>query len=542
MKKLVALILCLMMVLSLVGTAFAQEEELRTVTIAAGAAYEPWLTAEYANFESGKLFDEMLAERGLRIEIEGIDDSSFQQVINSRMAAGVDLPDIIGSGWTDFDALSWAQNGMILSLTDLMAQYDEDGSIINYYNEKCPGAVSMTTAPDGHMYWFSYLYNEKYVHPETGEEVLDYGARGNVIRKDWLDKIGVPLKDTYTPDELFDILVAFQENDVNGNGVKDEVVDVSIESFWNGLSKGWNLTHHLLCGWDANDKVFSNFFTEDFKEYITYMQKLYNAGLIDTSVIGTGNLDNAIMTENKASINFGYMSWEGYENNCSDPDALYLPFMLDPDGLENGFNTVVDPFSTTYCKYVVTKDAKDLEAVMDLFDFVYSDEYALVCVYGIENVGYTISENGIVTPAQIPGDADTFDPRYSASWAGLAPAALPNMRVCTLYKEPVPDGLSYKQIPKREFIHRFATEYAQYGWLESAFEDLAIATDEEQEVITDVREQLETYAEELLVDLILGRKSLDDMDKYQKELEQLGLMEYMEVTQARRDRYVDLTK
>ena len=543
MKRLVAICLCLLLSCSVMGVAGAetQPQELRTVTILATGAYEPWLTAEYNNFESGKLFDEAIAKLGLRIEIEGIEDASFMDVVNSRIAAGVDLPDIIGSSWNTFDAVNWAKNGMILSVSDLIAQYDEDGSILAYYNEKCPGAVGATTAPDGNMYWFSYLAGRTYLDQETGEVIPQTSPRTSVIRKDWLDQLNIEYKYSYTPDELFDILVAFRENDVNGTGVADEVANITFDDFWNGLAKGFGLSHKLLCSYDENNQVYSNFYHENFDEYITFMQKLYEADLLDTStLVLAGTLDNALQTENKASINFGYGWWEGYENNCSDENALYLPFWLDPDGLDNGFYAIDDPAVNAYCQYVVTKDCKDLQAVMDLFDFVYTDEYALIVSYGIEHVGYEMDERGVVIPATIPGDAETFDARYGAAWAGLAPAALPNMRTDTVYYDLLPEGVSARTQAKNEVIYDWTTDLIKKATIECAFDQLAIATDEELEVIGNVEEQLKTYASELLVDLIMGRKSLDDMDVYRGELEKLGLNEYMEVIQAQRDRYVSL--
>lgn len=49
-----------------------------------------------------------------------------------------------------------------------------------------------------------------------------------------------------------------------------------------------------------------------------------------------------------------------------------------------------------------------------------------------------------------------------------------------------------------------------------------LTTDEEQETLNEITNTLETYAKELLVDLILGNKSLDDLATYQAELEKLG--------------------
>ena len=70
----------------------------------------------------------------------------------------------------------------------------------------------------------------------------------------------------------------------------------------------------------------------------------------------------------------------------------------------------------------------------------------------------------------------------------------------------------------------------------------ATATDEEAAVISETQNQLETYASELLADLILGNKSLDNLEEYQQELNDLGLQEYLQVRQARRDRILGKTQ
>ena len=94
-------------------------------------------------------------------------------------------------------------------------------------------------------------------------------------------------------------------------------------------------------------------------------------------------------------------------------------------------------------------------------------------------------------------------------------------------------------INKANWNYNFYTElYPLADQVETTSYSLAIATDEESEIISEKEEQLRTYASELISDLIMGNKSLDDLPEYQKELEDLGLLEYMEVMQARRDRIV----
>ena len=66
--------------------------------------------------------------------------------------------------------------------------------------------------------------------------------------------------------------------------------------------------------------------------------------------------------------------------------------------------------------------------------------------------------------------------------------------------------------------------------------NLAAATDEENERISDLTADFETYYKELLTKLVLGQKSMDDWDTYMKEMQELGLDELISITQARYDR------
>ena len=49
---------------------------------------------------------------------------------------------------------------------------------------------------------------------------------------------------------------------------------------------------------------------------------------------------------------------------------------------------------------------------------------------------------------------------------------------------------------------------------------------------------LDSYSNELLVDLILGNRPLEKLDEYIEEMKSLGLDEYIQVFQARHDRFI----
>lgn len=62
------------------------------------------------------------------------------------------------------------------------------------------------TSPDGNIYGL----------PHAEFDINNYVLMWNIIRQDWLDKLGLAMPSTI--DEYHDVLVAFRDQDPNGNG------------------------------------------------------------------------------------------------------------------------------------------------------------------------------------------------------------------------------------------------------------------------------------------------------------------------------------
>jgi putative aldouronate transport system substrate-binding protein len=108
-------------------------------------------------------------------------------------------------------------------------------------------------------------------------------AQRNIfIRKDWLDKLGLPLPKT--TQEYYDALLAFKENDPGGVG-KDKVIpfimttDVRWEAA-NIMDPFIDPNLSLKERW-INTVVERNLLLPGFKEGVRFMNKMFNAGLID---------------------------------------------------------------------------------------------------------------------------------------------------------------------------------------------------------------------------------------------------------------------
>lgn len=516
------------------------EKELTTVKIlckndfSADIKTENWETAN----ASCEVLIADLEEIGIRLELECIDNESFENVVNTRMASGQDLPDLIAYTWmsdAETKIVEWGESGLVYSINDLLDQYDEDGSIKTFYDEKTPGVWEQNMTEDGTVYWFSYLWNEgTVVDQETGEEYTYASPRVLSIREDWVEAVGEEMKDVYTPDELLALLKKMRENDANGNGVEDEVLSINIESFDNGIATAFGLSSNLLGGYFENEnKVFSNFYHENFPAYIEYMSTLYESGLYDTARL-TGT-DTQLISEDRAAGAFDYLSWD-YEAalpGIEEGKTYYSPIIIDQDGdYENGFPVYMDTVDALgYCNYFVPTGCENPEALIRLMDYVYTDRYAVLCRLGLEGEGYEIDENGNYV---------TKDETKSLFQASVGLYALPAVRITPLVVSRDNDQLApYMQEKEKKRIEFGMERYPLADQVEITPQALAMATEEENTFLSEKVEMLETYANELLVDLILGNKSIDNLPEYQAELEKLGLNEYLDIMQARRDRVLN---
>lgn len=125
---------------------------------------------------------------------------------------------------------------------------------------------------------------------ETGEVFSVPARRMNLansntfIRKDWLDKLGLPLPTT--TQEFYDALVAFKEKDPGGVG-KDKVIPFELTSDvrWRASTLLESFIQPDLSRKDrwVNTVIDRSLLLPGYKEGVRFLNKMYNAGLIDTN-------------------------------------------------------------------------------------------------------------------------------------------------------------------------------------------------------------------------------------------------------------------
>ena len=477
-----------------------------------------------------------LADRGLKLEYELFDGNAIADAIRTRMAAQVNLPDLIGEAWTgisDSEIISWAKNGLLANLNDAMDKYDADKSIKKFHEKYCPGVLASTTLEDGGIYWFTYLLGPTYVD-EKGAPVKNFkgDTYNNSIRADWLEKIGAEYSIYMTHQQLFDTLKSIQGADANGNGAADEIMAINIGDFNNGIARSFGLSNQPLAALDPDSgKFYNNLYKPEFAGYINYMKSLYEAGLYDTTALGNGMIANLI-ADNKAALIYDYGGeyWSEPTINGAD-DPVFAPILLvSEDDYKTGAAYLsADPTFGTYCHYLATSACKDMEAVIDLYKYIYTDEFAVFDRLGIEGVVFEYDSDGI---------PHRFDDVPQEDFFSIM-LALPSVNTVANIKgyAKIPDDFTKLKAEYGNFymknMDKFRVENPGALGVQ-----IAMSTIEEIDRTDEIENALKTYTSELLTDLILGNKSLDDLPKYTAELEKLGLNDYIKIMEARRDRFV----
>ena len=522
------------------------------------------------DFPAFDLYEKELEKRGIILEKELVANEQYGTVVQTRMAAASDLPDLINlTPLDDVTALNLGINGQILDWLKPMEKYsrpdplapeningDPSLSLKQRLEKITPFAISLCTAPDGNMYWMPNARYRAPVKLADGTMVEDLDVVGACIRYDWLQKVNMEVPTTV--EEFLEALRAFQKNDVNGNGQKDEMysIDCYSYSFFSGIAQWFGLTPGVVGIDPNNDRVTSAWYQDGVKDYFKLLKQMVDEGLMDVGLVGaTEEMFNQAIAENRIAGLRTYANLTWFADLIKDdPEAEYAsiapiqavegiaPFML------------CDSNKLVYDKYAMTKACTEevQEAIIHYYDFATGTDVAkLLSNNGVEGVDYEFVDDERnpgrkVVKSLLTG---TTQENYEAHVGGISfflhgvpwmsgedPDVLAKLNTGTV--QDTLDGWEGSEKGKRGFIRKIE-QMVHRPYVISPFSSstYAIPTQEEQEVLTTYLTALNSYSDELGMNLILGNESLDNWDSFMQKFRELGLDEVIKVNDARYQRY-----
>ena len=422
---------------------------------------------------------------------------------NLLLASG-DLPEVFMGALNENDLMTYGPQGAFVKLSDYLADYAPNFQQICAENE---GLLQALTMPDGNIYSFPKLSTNPY----------HYTHSMFFFRKAWLDQLGksAPIN----TDELYELLLAMKNTDLNGNGIADEIplANYSI----NGFGGAYGLcTRGSANRVDVDPVTGALRYTrasDDYKNLLMYLNKLYTEGLLDPECFTASTTTITAKAANKVI---------GAFNNTNDSLAGTdnLNWVGLPEAMEGptGYKmwTALSPTIQGFASYTITAACKNVELAVRWGDSWYKDPGATIYWLGVEGVSYFVDENG-------------------------------NKRLSDWYTKN-PDGLDLVEAKAKNFVSDYANHpivrSTEFGYdtsdqtprtmeAKDAVKPYSIAevwpalifTPEERSAVLTIQTDMNTFVNEMEAQFISGKASFDEWDSFLATLEGMGLKTYLEV-------------
>ena len=472
----------------------------------------------YTDYNEVPFYKGLSEKTGIPVEwkcaVEGADkDAAYNLLLQEKV-----LPSIIfKNGYTASDCNTLYEDGLIYDLTDYLEEYAPD--FWAYMNDPANVAdKNAITNEDGKFLFFPMIreseFNTTYVGP--------------VIRQDWLDECG--LKAPVTLEDWENVLTTFK--DKYGATLSFRIARYNNGGFSSGVDAFADLKYGIYVE-DGQIKCANA--QPEWKEYLTVLNRWYNAGLIDPDfatnndeAVRTKALNNqtgAIVTAmsqltnyiNDAEANKTGANWVGCSYARTAEGAATKRIQAEATLVKADTGAVI----TTSCT------EEELIAAIQFLNYGYSEEGMMYWNFGNEGETYEVAADGSIQ----------FTEKITADERGITESL---KDYTGMYGVGI--GMQLAEFTKAKSSQ--ATIDAVAVWTENTVARDYIAppytrTEEEQVTRTDISKVISTYVSEMALKFVTGEESLDNFDKYVEQLNAYKLPELLEIEQAAYDRYVN---
>ncbi|MEY8741194.1 ABC transporter substrate-binding protein [Bacillales bacterium AN1005] len=468
-----------------------------------------------------KLIYQRLEEKtGVNIKWKNYTSDVFVEKRNLALASG-DLPDaILDASYSDYDLLKLAKDGAIISVEDLIDKYMPN---LQKVLQSAPEYKSMMTAPDGHIYSFPWIEELG-----SGKDSIHSVDDLPWINVEWLNKLGLDMPKT--TEELKKVLIAFKTQDPNGNGKADEIPlsfisksggeDLAFLFGSFGLGENWDhtvVTNDGTVTFTAADK--------GYKEGMKFLNELYVEGLIDVEAFEQDW--NTYIAKGKDNRYGMYFTWDKANITGMNDKYDLMPPLAGPDGHINVARTNGMGFDRG--RMVITSANKNLELTAKWIDELYEPIQSVQNNWGTygdeeqQNIFEYDEESNRLKHLSLEGAAPV-ELRQKTNIGG--PLAILDEYYGTITTKPA-DAQWRLELLKDVMVPHMQAE--------NIFPKVFFSI-EELDRLSTIETDMFAYVMRKRSEWIQNGKVEKEWPSYLKELDRLGLQEWLEIKQSGYDR------
>lgn len=465
------------------------------------------------------LWNELASRTGVNLEFTVVNPDTESEKFN-LMVASNDLSDIISNATTLYTNGGEAAVADEILIDHLPYLTEELTPQICKLMEAYPDAVPEALTESG---WLAGM-------PQLSMQTETTQTFGPMIRKDWLDELGLNVPETY--DELHDVLAAFKEKK---GADAPLLLNYAATGINNGLVEGYGIFGLVADAamsepyYQVDDTVMYGPIQPEFKEYLTMIHDWYQEGLIWQDFMSYTDFQNPptdVILADRAGVFYAEVTYIATLEDASNTEGFELVAI--PDFVQKSGDTIPFKEERAYAAstpWSISTQCECPELLMQWCNYMYTDEGALLCNYGIEGESFEYNENHV----PVFTDLVLNNPDMSTTVA--------------LFMYCLDRGPFYRDETREQSGYSQAQKDASGIWQSNMSVGRGIGSTslntEESSEVNQFYGDIKTYIEQSVLEFIIGNRDLAEFDEYVSHIEGMGIDKVTACYQDAYQRYLN---
>ena len=505
-RKALTLLLTLALLLACLSPAVATvaTDEVQELTMA--VVRRPQFDSS-ESFNDKEIFQRIEGITGIHVNFLELPEFDFDTQVALLLAG--DLPDVFYSFISDHYIVE--NPSLFVPIQDLLEE--NCPNIMALYADLDVDWRAYLTYPDGNIYGLM----DGYLRNPVGSP-----AAAQWVNIDWLDRLGLGIPTT--GEEFYEMLVAFKEQDADGDGDPNNEIPLEFcESYYGTLynyAAMWGLplsrsTHYNIVDGEVVEAVN----TPAYREFLEFFHKLNEEGLMNVEGFSfTREQYNSSLSAGNVGTYYHWLAETAYQ----DQDFIHMFVNIPPIAME-GYTPVIKPengISANRNGFVITTACKDPAVALRWYDTISENDLAHELARYREGFFWNYNEEGYMV-----GRAPSAE-ELTAEWGD------PNANLSS-YTYNMCHPLIVRGIvgdPEQPWSGNWlrydaCTKAAPF---QRAYMSQAIVTAEQSEELTFMTDGLSDYINAYVADAVLNGVTDGSWDAYVTGLENYGYSFYIE--------------